>query len=160
MLDVKFIRENPDLVKQAVRKKRLEFGVDEFLVLDENKRKLMAEVEELRAKQNRASDRISAIADENEKNAAVKELRELKDVLSGKEYEFKKIDTEWRRLMLDVPNIPDPSVPDGADERDAREERKWGEPRKFDFEPVGHITLMERLDLLELERGTKVSGFL
>ena len=63
MLDVKFIRENPDLVKQAVRKKRLEFGVDEFLVLDENKRKLMAEVEELRAKQNRASDRISAIAD-------------------------------------------------------------------------------------------------
>ncbi|OGZ28883.1 MAG: serine--tRNA ligase [Candidatus Niyogibacteria bacterium RIFCSPLOWO2_01_FULL_45_48] len=159
MLDVKFIRENPDLVKQAVRKKRLEFGVDEFLVLDENKRKLMAEVEELRAKQNRASDRISAIADENEKNAAVKELRELKDVLSGKEYEFKKIDTEWRRLMLDVPNIPDPSVPDGADERDAREERKWGEPRKFDFEPVGHITLMERLDLLELERGTKVSGF-
>ena len=159
MLDVKFIRENPDLVKQAVRKKRLEFGVDEFLVLDENRRKLMAEVEELRAKQNRASDRVSAIADENEKDAAVKELRELKDVLSGKEYEFKKIDTEWRRLMLDVPNIPDPSVPDGADERDAREERKWGEPRKFDFEPAGHITLMERLDLLELERGAKVSGF-
>ncbi len=119
----------------------------------------MAETEELRAKQNRASDRVAMMEDENEKDAEIKNLRELKDSLSKKEYEFKKIDTDWRRLLYDIPNIPDPSVPDGADERDAREERKWGEITKFDFTPLDHITLMERLDLVELERGAKVSGF-
>lgn len=159
MLDIKFIRENPDLIKQAARKKRLEFDVDAFLEIDGQRRGLMAEVEELRAKQNRASDRVATISDEKDKEASIKDLRELKDLLSKKEYEFKKVDTEWRKLTYDIPNIPDPSVPDGADERDSREERKWGTPKEFEFKPLDHITLMERLDLLELERGTKVSGF-
>ena len=159
MLDIKFIRENPDLIKQAARKKRLEFDVDGFLNLDENRRKLMAETEELRAKQNRATDRVAIIENEAEKESAIKDLRELKDVLGKKEYEFKKFDTEWRRIMYDVPNIPDPSVPEGADERDAREERKWGDLPKFDFESKNHIELMQSLDLVELERGAKVSGF-
>ncbi|MEK7566625.1 MAG: serine--tRNA ligase, partial [Patescibacteria group bacterium] len=149
----------PDLIKQAARKKRLEFDVDGFLQIDDQRRKIMAEVEELRAKQNRANDRVALISDENDKETAIKNLRELKDELAKKEYEFKKLDTEWRKLMYDVPNIPDPSVPEGADERDAREERKWGTLREFSFKPLDHITLMERLDLLELERGAKVSGF-
>src|SRR3989338_7086530 len=159
MLDIKFIRENPDLIKQAARKKRLEFDVDGFLKIDGDRHRSMAEVEELRAKQNRATDIVAMIENEAEKESAIKDLRELKDVLGKKEYEFKKFDTEWRRLMYDVPNIPDPSVPEGADERDAREERKWGTPREFGFKPLDHITLMENLDLLELERGAKVSGF-
>ncbi|QQG46307.1 MAG: serine--tRNA ligase [Candidatus Niyogibacteria bacterium] len=159
MLDIKFIRENPDLIKQAARKKRLEFDIDGFLTLDEERRKVMAETEELRAKQNKASDHIATIEDEGEKESAIKNLREFKDLLSKKEYEFKKLDSEWRRLMYDVPNIPDPSVPEGVDERDAREERKWGNIPVFDFEPLNHLVLMEKLDLVDLERGTKVSGF-
>ncbi len=159
MLDIKFIRENPDLIKEASRKKRLDFDVDKFLKIDEGRRKVMAEVEELRAKQNKASDRVASITDEKEKDSAVKDLRELKDILSKKEYEFKKLDEDWQKLMLDAPNIPDPSVPDGLDSRDARVEKKWGEIPKLAFEPKNHIELMQSLDLVDLERGTKVSGF-
>jgi len=159
MLDIKFIRENPDLIKQAAQKKRIEFDVDGFLKIDEERRRSMSEVEELRAKQNKASDLVAAISNEDEKESAIKDLRELKDALSKKEYEFKKLNTEWQKLMYDVPNLPDPSVPEGADERDSREERKWGEIPEFGFEPLNHETIMQNLDLLELERGAKVSGF-
>lgn len=159
MLDIKFIRENPELIKQAARKKLLEFDIDLFLKIDADRRKVLAEVEELRAKQNRASDMVAAIENEDEQDAAVKDLRELKDFLAKKEYEYKKIDAEWRKLMLDVPNIPDPSVPDGADERDAREERRSGEIPQFDFEPKNHLELLELLGLADFERGAKVSGF-
>lgn len=159
MLDIKFIRENPDLIKQAARKKRLEFDVDGFLKIDADRRKILAEVEELRGKQNRASDRVATIENETDKEGAIKDLRELKDALGKKEYEFKKLDAEWRKLMLDVPNIPDPSVPDGEDDRDNQEVKKWGDPVQFDFEPKNHADLMLELGLLDLERGTKVSGF-
>ncbi|MBI1957208.1 MAG: serine--tRNA ligase [Candidatus Niyogibacteria bacterium] len=159
MLDIKFIRENPDLIQTGARRKHIEFDVKELLTVDEARRKLTAEVEELRAKQNKASLRVAAITDAGEKEAAIKDLRELKDALSKKEGEFKRADTEWQKLMLDVPNIPDPSVPDGASDRDNVEARIWGKPAPFDFEPRDHITLMEALGLVDLERGAKVSGF-
>lgn len=159
MLDIKFIRENPDLIRQAARRKRLDFDVDQLLAADENRKKILQEIEELRAKQNRASERIAALKSEEERDAAAKDLRELKEILSKKEYEYRKIDGEWQKLMLDAPNIPDPSVPDGQSERDTKEIRKWGEPKKFDFEPKDHISLLSSLNLADLQRGAKVSGF-
>jgi seryl-tRNA synthetase len=159
MLDIKFIRENPDLIRQAARRKRLDFNVDQLLSTDENRKKILQEIEELRAKQNQASGRIAALKNEEEQDAAAKDLRELKEILGKKEYEYRKIDGEWQKLMFDVPNIPDPSVPDGETERDAKEIRKWGEPKKFDFTPKDHISLLNSLNLADLQRGAKVSGF-
>src|SRR3989344_5055686 len=159
MLDIKFIREHPDLVAAGARKKHIDFDVQELLKADEAHRRLLAEIEELRSKHNRASERIATLTDETEKEAAVRDSRELKDALGKKEYEFKKVDAEWHRLMLDAPNVPDPSVPDGENDRDNVEIRKWGTPATFDFTPRDHITLAEHLDLVDLERGTKVGGF-
>lgn len=159
MLDIKFIRENPEIVQQGAQKKRLDFDVKRLLEVDEERRKMLQELEELRAKQNRASDRVAALGDENAKDSAISDLRELKDGLAKKDYEFKKIDNEWRKLMLDAPNIPDPSVPEGQDDRDAREERKWGEIPEFNFEAKSHIELLQTLDSADFERGAKVSGF-
>ena len=159
MLDIKFIRENPDLIRQAGQKKRLEFDVDRLIAVDEERRKVLAEVEDLRAKQNRASDRVAILDDEESKKTAVNDLREIKEILSKKEYEFKKLDAEWRKLMYEVPNVPDPSVPNGENDRDNQEIRRWGEIPKFKFEPKNHVDLMQWLDLLDLERGAKVSGF-
>jgi len=127
--------------------------------VDEERRKVLAEVEDLRAKQNRASDRVAILDEEESKKTAVNDLRELKEILSKKEYEFKKLDAEWRKLMYEVPNVPDPSVPNGENDRDNQEIRRWGEIPKFKFEPKNHVDLMQWLDLLDLERGAKVSGF-
>ncbi|MBI2039143.1 MAG: serine--tRNA ligase [Candidatus Niyogibacteria bacterium] len=159
MLDIKFIRENPDLIQAGARRKHIEFDVKALLEIDEIRRRLMTEIEELRAKQNRASDNVAAITDASEKETALRDLKELKEALSKKGYEFKKVDAEFERLMLDVPNIPDPSVPDGESDRDNVEVRAWGVPAAFDVEPKNHVALMEALDLADLERGTKVAGF-
>jgi len=145
MLDIKFIRENPDLIRQAGQKKRLEFDVDRLIAVDEERRKVLAEVEDLRAKQNRASDRVAILDEEESKKTAVNDLRELKEILSKKEYEFKKLDAEWRKLMYEVPNVPDPSVPNGENDRDNQEIRRWGEIPKFKFEPKNHVDLMQGL---------------
>jgi len=173
MLDIKFIRENPDLIRKAAQKKRLDFDVNKLLEIDEVRRKQMIDIEEMRAKQNQASDQVATIENKKEKDAAIENLRGLKETLSKKEYEFKKTDIEWRKLMLDVPNVPDPSVVDGEDDRDNHEVRRWAptpsgrspdegvgrEPEQFAFEPKNHITLMHDLDLIDLDRGVKVSGF-
>lgn len=159
MLDIKFIRENQELIKEAGRKKRIAFNVEELLKVDDERRAVLQEVEELRAKQNKASDEISQIKDESERQKIIAEMKTLKDGLSGKEEKLKKIVEKWEVLMLEVPNIPDPSVPEGDSEADNQEIRKWGEIPKFDFEPKSYFELMQNLDLVDLERGAKVAGF-
>jgi seryl-tRNA synthetase len=159
MLDIKFIRENPDLIKEAAKKKRLDFDVDKLLKVDDERRKLLKEVEELRAKQNEESDEIAKIKDGKEKQKLISEMKELKEKLSEEEDELKNIIEKWNALMLEVPNIPDPSVPEGKSDADNKEIRKWGEIPDFGFEPKTHIELMEKLNLVDLERGAKVAGF-
>ena len=159
MLDIKFIRENPDLIKAAARKKRVDFDVNELLKTDEERKNLLAKIEELRAKQNKISEKIPQIKSDSEKQPLIESSRELKNELSGRENEFKKLDEKWRDLMLAAPNIPDPEVPEGESDAENKEIRKWGEPPKFDFPVKNHIALMRDLNLLDLERGAKVSGF-
>jgi seryl-tRNA synthetase len=159
MLDIKFIRENPELVQEAARKKRLDFSVTKLLQIDEERRALLQGVEDLRAKHNTASEKIAQIQKEKEKQVQIQATKDLKQSLSEKERQFKEIDEKWEKLMLDVPNVPDLSVPEGLSEEDNREIRKWGEVPKFDFSIKDHISLMKDLDLVDLERGAKVSGF-
>lgn len=159
MLDIKFIKENADLIKEAARKKRIKFDVDELLQIDETRLETLSLVENLRAEQNKISDKVAGIKDATERETLIKEMRALKEHLKQKEDELKEILKKWQRLMLEVPNVPDMSVPDGASEDDNAELKTWGRKPEFSFETKSHIELMQALDMVDLERGTKVHGF-
>lgn len=158
MLDINFIRDNPDLIKEAARKKRVDVDVDKLLELDEKRRALVKETDEFRAQQNRASEKISHMAGEG-REQAIAGVRELKETISRKEEELKAVEDEYMRLLLLVPNIPDLSVPDGNSDADNQEVRTHGEKPQFSFEPKDHTVLLGGLNLADFTRGAKVSGF-
>lgn len=158
MLDIKFIRENKDLVAIAAKKKRVEFDVDKLLSVDDRRRELLARIEEKRAEQNKASTEMVR-AEGPEKSNLLERMRFLKEDMGKEEEEMREVMKEWQMLMLSVPNIPDPSVPDGDSDADNQEVKKWGELPKFDFEPKSHIEIMTNLGIADFERGTKVTGF-
>lgn len=158
MLDIKFIRENKDLIKMGAAKKRMSFDVDALLAVDDKRRALLLVVEEKRAKQNEVGQKIPTASPE-EKQTLVAEMTTLKEQLQKEEEELKTIMIEWRELMVQVPNIPDMSVPEGKDDSENVEVRTWGEIPEFSFEPKSHIDLMKDLDLADFERGTKIAGF-
>lgn len=158
MLDIKFIRENPDLVREAARKKHINFNVDELISSDQKRVEQLALVESLRAEQNAVSDKIpQATADERQ--TLISQMSLLKEDLKKHEETLRTIMTDWQKLMLAVPNVPDISVPEGDSDADNREERVWGEKPVFDFPVKDHVALCEELDLADFERGAKVAGF-
>ena len=159
MLDIKFIRENKDVVKEAISKKKFKVDLDELLALDDKRLDLLSQVEPLRAEQNKASESISSESDPEKRNKLIEEMKEVKTRLSSLEEELKDVMVSWQKLMLEVPNVPDVSVPDGNTDEDNQEVKQVGEKPTFSFTPKDHIELMESLDLADFERGTKVSGF-
>lgn len=158
MLDIKFIRENSDLIRSAAVKKNLSFNVDDLVSLDIKRLELLKSVEELRAQQNGASDAITK-ATQEERQGLIDSMRRVKDDLKQKEDSLEEVMKEWRVLMLSVPNIPDMSVPNGKSDEENVEVRKWGTIPTFIFTPQDHIVLMEGSDMVDFERGTKTSGF-
>ncbi|MEY4602381.1 MAG: seryl-tRNA synthetase, seryl-tRNA synthetase, partial [Candidatus Parcubacteria bacterium] len=158
MLDIKFIRENKDLITLGAKKKHIDFDVDALIALDDKRRELMTSVEAKRAEQNAVSEKILTATAE-EKGTMIAEMKVLKDSLQAQEEELKEILKQWQLLMVAVPNIPDMSVPDGKDDADNMEVKTWGEIPKFPFEPKGHIDLMLAHDMVDFDRGTKVAGF-
>jgi seryl-tRNA synthetase len=158
MLDIKFIREQKDLIAGAAAKKHLPFNVDDLVTLDDKRLELMKASEELRAKQNAASQEVQK-ADAATRAVLIEEMKVVKEDLRKKEEELEEVMKSWRTLMLAVPNIPDMTVPEGADDSANVEVKKWGEPTQFSFEPLDHMTLMEKQDMVDFERGTKTSGF-
>jgi len=159
MLDIKFIKANRQLIKEATQKKRLSFDVDKLLKLEEQRLISLAETEELRAKQNKLSSLIGQTQDSTERQELINSSQDLKTNLQTKEEELKNIMIKWRALMLKVPNIPDISVPDGDSDDDNKEISSWGEKKTFDFEGKSHIEILENLGWADFERGAKVSGF-
>jgi seryl-tRNA synthetase len=158
MLDIKFIRENKDLVALAAKKKRIEFDVDKLLAVDDERRTLQKTFEDKRSEQNAASvEIVKALGPE--KANLLEKMKFLKQEITDVEEKLKSVMPEWQSLMLQVPNIPDISVPEGESDADNQEVRKWGDIPKFDFKPKDHIEIMQNLDMVDLERGTKVSGF-
>jgi seryl-tRNA synthetase len=158
MLDLKFIRENPEIVREAVRKKRSDLPLDELLDLD---RQVMSErqaIQDIRERQNRVSKGVRTAATPEEKQALIAEGRALGDEISRRENELKAEDDRLQVLLLRVPNIPDDSVPEGSGEDENVAIRHWGEPPQFDFEPRDHVSLMERLDMLDVARGVRIAG--
>lgn len=158
MLDIKFIRENQELIKEAAKKKRLTFDLDRLIEVDELRRKLLGTVEERRAEQKVANNAI-VNATREERESILEKMKALKSDLEIEEGKLKEVMQEWHILMLMVPNVPDASVPDGESDKDNQEVKKWGEIPKFTFEPKNHIEIMTNLEMADFERGAKVSGF-
>ncbi len=158
MLDIKFIRENSDLIKLAATKKHMSFNVDDLIAADSKRLELLKVVEDLRAKQNAASDAITK-AQALERTTLIDEMRNVKESLKAKEEELEEVMKSWRILMLAVPNIPDMSVPEGASDADNVEVKRWGDIEGKSFTPLDHIELMEAHAMVDFERGTKTAGF-
>ena len=163
MLDIKLIRENPDFVKERLktRDEALVFVIDEILTVDKERRKLIAEVEQLKAEKNKLSKEIGKLFKEGKKEEAQKAKEEVvakNERIECLEKELKEVEKRFNNLLLTVPNLPYESVPVGKDETENVEIRKWGEPRKFDFEPLPHWEIGEKLGILDFERGAKLSG--
>lgn len=158
MLDIKFIRENKDAVAAGAKKKHMNVDLDRLIQLDDQRIALLKETQELRAQQNEASKKIAS-ADGDDRQAIIDAMQPIKEALKAKEAELKPIETEWKEIMLQVPQIPDETVPEGKTDADNKEIRTWGEPTSFDFEPKDHIEIMTALNMVDLERGAKVHGF-
>ena len=161
MLDIKFIRENKELIASGSTKKRSSFNVENLIASDDTRLILLKEVEEFRAKQNKVGEKMAMVGafSEMERVAVIEEMKVLKETLKQKEEKLEETMKEWRKLMLAVPNIPDMTVPEGESDADNIEVRKWGEIRQFGFLPKTHIEIMEANDMVDFERGTKTSGF-
>lgn len=158
MLDIKFIRENKDIVIAGAKKKHVDVDIEALLVADDARKVLVAETEEMKAQQNVVSKEIATLGD-SERSTKIAEMQELKEKIQAKEDELKEVMKTWQVLMLQVPNVPDMSVPEGNDDADNTEIRTWGEKPDFAFAPKNHIDLMLAHDMIDLERGAKVSGF-
>lgn len=160
MLDVKRVRENFDSVKAAVeRRGKGDFGIDNVLKLDTRRRELLAEVEQLKNKQNTASREVPKLKREGEDTSALfAEMKELSSKIKTLDAEVSKVEDELHNELLNVPNTPNPDVPEGVDDTENLEMRKFGEPTEFSFEPKAHWDIGTNLDILDFERASKISG--
>ncbi len=158
MLDIKFIRDNQDLVKEAARKKSVKIDIAELIALDDKRRETLQEVETLRAEQKRVSEGVQN-ADPVARELLLAEIRPLKEKVTALEDSLKTIMGTWRDMMLQVPNVPDISVPEGESDADNKEFKTWGEKPNFAFEAKDHVEIMTKLSMVDFERGAKVHGF-
>ncbi|MDP1629410.1 MAG: serine--tRNA ligase, partial [bacterium] len=156
MLDIKFIRENPEKVREGLRKKGVKIDIDRILELDEKRRTLLRRVEKLRAEQNKIS------ADKEIPKDKLKAARELKEIINGLEYELKEIEEEFNKIIMELPNLPLDEVPEGKDELENVILREVGEKPEFSvkggFKPKDYLEISQNLDLIDIERAGKVSG--
>ncbi len=158
MLDIKFIRDNADLVKLAATKKKIRVDIDRLIAVDDERRSRMTSLETKKAEQNKVSAEIQG-ADEARRASLIASMQALKTEIQAEEEALKGVMEEWQALMLQVPNIPDMTVPDGESDADNVEIRVWGEQTKFSFEPKDHIEIMLAHKMVDFERGAKVHGF-
>jgi seryl-tRNA synthetase len=160
MLDARFVRDNPDAVRTAMSSRNASWDVDGFLRLDEARRAAIAEVEGLQAQRNEQSKAIGGLMKDGraaDAEVAKEQVREINERIAALEGDMERLDAEARSLLLTVPNIPDASVPLGADETENVEVRRWGTPPTFDFEPQAHWDLGPALGILDFERAVKLA---
>ena len=160
MLDIKRLREDFDNVKAAVeRRGKGDFGIDNVMVFDEKRRSILAEVEQMKNLQKIESKKIPQMKKNGEDTTALmEEMKELSDKIRVLDEQVSEAEANLKDALLNVPNTPHPTVPDGKDDQDNVELRKWGEPTSFDFEPKAHWDIGEDLDILDFERAAKLSG--
>jgi seryl-tRNA synthetase len=158
MLDIRLLRENPEAVERGLRDRGGAELVREIVTKDVERRRLIAEVEALKAERNRASEAIGQAKRRGENpDAAMARMREVGDRIKALDAEVKQVDEEVESLLLQVPNLPHPSVPPGTTEEENVEVRRWGQPRQFGFDPKSHDVLGEALGVLDFARAVKLA---
>lgn len=157
MLDINFIRENPDKVRQAAQNKRIPADIDRLLEVDGRWRAATSEIEQLRAEQNKAGKEIAKLTGDD-KQQAISRMADIKRRAKDLADSLESLEAQRGALLLTVPQPADPEVPVGKDDTENVELRKWGTPREFDFEPKDHVELGELLDIVDIPRGVKLAG--
>mgnify|MGYP001607497136 CR=1 FL=1 len=158
MLDIKFIRENKDIVKAGIQKKNATVDIDELLDLDEKRLAIMARTEALRSEQNKMNTSIATEKDSNVRGQMINEMKMVKDEFKEKEEELEKVLIEWQKLMLKIPNIPSVDTPEGPDETGNQVIREWGEKPEFTFAPKEHFELGKALGIIDTESAAEVAS--
>ena len=159
MLDINLLREQPEMVQEALRKRHMdESPVEQVLALDERRRAVIQEVEDLRAERNAVSKEIGRMQDEAERQAKIKEMRRVGQRIDSLDAELAKVEADLNAIMDDLPNVPDGAVPLGADESENVVLRTVGQIPKFDFEPKPHWDLGPELGIMNFEQGVKLAG--
>lgn len=158
MLDIKLIRENPEKVNELLKRRNPDLSIDAVLAVDEERRQIQTQADELRAKRKNESQKIGMMKKNGENTDAIQEdVRKLGDEIKALEEKQLELDEKQRNLLLYTPNIPDETTPIGASDADNVEVSRWGEPTKFDFEFKAHWDLCEEKNLVDFERGVKIS---
>jgi seryl-tRNA synthetase len=159
MLDLKFVRDNIPAVEEMLRKRRSSLSLGGFVELDQARRAKLAEVERMRAERNAASGEIGKLQREKkDASELLARMKSLSERLKGAEGELPEIERRMEEFLLSIPNVPDPSVPEGAGEEDNPVIRSWGEPRSFPFPVKDHVDLGAELDILDFDRAAKIAG--
>ena len=161
MLDPKFMRENLEYVKRKIEERGTQIDFDKFLALDEERRRIIQEAEELEHKRNTGSKKVGELKREGNHEEAQKLQIELKGISEKiKELGEKRtrVEEDFKEFLLNIPNIPNDSVPYGKDPSENLEIRRWSHPREFDFSPIDHVEIGKNLDIIDLERASKIAG--
>lgn len=158
MLDIKFIRQNPDIVKEACKNKQVKVDINKLLDIDEKRIDVLKAIEAIRAKKNEASDKIVKSKLDSEKKGIILKMKELDKKSARLDKSLKILTKDFEDLMLQIPNIPFDDVPVGKDETGNVVIKEWGEKTKFDFQPKDYLEIAENLDLIDVKRAAKTSG--
>ena len=159
MLDARYVRENVEAIRDALKKRGYEFPLAEFLAIDGKRISLLKETEELRSRRNVVSEEIGKLKRQQaDATVQLAEMKGVADRLKELDEKLRDLETETKNLLLTIPNIPHESVPVGRNENENKEIRKWGSPRQFEFEPLNHWDIAEPLDIVDFDRAAKISG--
>lgn len=159
MLDIKFVRDNPEKVQAALRHRKNALSLDGFLDLEKERRRILGEVEALKSRRNTVSQQISVMKKNRENaDALILEMRRAGDEISAMDVRLKEVEAKIKDILLSIPNVPHATVPIGKDENDNPEIRRWGEQTQFDFAPKAHWDIGDALGILDAERAAKVTG--
>jgi len=157
MLDIKLLRDNPEIVREAMRRRHQEAPLDDILELDRQRRELLTTADSLRAEINTISRQFGKVSPE-ERDSLRARSKEMGAQLTGIDPLVVAVEEQQRDFLLRIPNIPNPDVPEGADEQGNQLVRSWGEPPHFDFEPQAHYDIGEKLGIMDFEMGAKLAG--
>ncbi len=159
MLDLKFVRNNPDIIKDALTKRHADINLDNFLQQEEKRRQILFEVENLKAERNKVSEEVARLKKNGQKaEDLIISMRDVGQKIKEMDDSLSQIEQQMQEVLYLIPNIPNSSVPVGKDENDNVEVRRSGKPRKFDFTPLAHFEIGENHDILDFGRAGKVTG--
>ena len=159
MLDLKTIRSNPEKIRAGLKKRDSKVNIDEIIELDRDKRELISRVNLLKEERNKVSGEIGRLKKEKkDAREIILEMKKVSQKIKDFDVQIKEMEEKLHHILLEIPNLPHGSVPIGEDEKDNPEIRSWGKPKKFDFMPLPHWDIGEALDILDFERGAKISA--